>query len=57
MTKILVKIVNLQLGYMGLLDLASFGHVSKIFAMPVYKDDYFEYQYGTNENLITYQHK
>ena len=46
------KIVNLQLGYMGLLDLAHrSGMYQKIFAMPVYKDDYFEYQYGTNEKL------
>lgn len=46
------KIVNLQLGYMGLLDLAHrSGMYQKIFAMPVYKDDFFEYQYGTNEKL------
>lgn len=46
------KIVNLQLGYMGLLELAHrSGLYKKIFAMPVFKDDFFEYQYGTNEKL------
>mgnify|MGYP002655751831 CR=1 FL=1 len=46
------KICNLQLGYMGLLELAHrSGLYKKIFAMPVFKDDFFEYQYGTNEKL------
>ena len=45
-------IVNLQIGYMGLLELAHrSGMYQKIFAMPVYKDDFFEYQYGTSEKL------
>jgi len=45
-------IVNLQIGYMGLLELAHrSGMYQKIFAMSVYKDDFFEYQYGTSEKL------
>lgn len=44
--------VSLQLGYLGLLELAyRSGQYQKIMAMPVYKDDFFEYQYGTNEKL------
>lgn len=46
------KQVQLQLGYLGLLELAyRSGQYQKIMAMPVYKDDFFEYQYGTNEKL------
>lgn len=44
--------VQLQIGYHGLLELAyRSGQYQKIMAMPVYKDDFFEYQYGTNEKL------
>ncbi|MCI2770647.1 recombinase RecT [Staphylococcus warneri] len=46
------NIVQLQLGYLGLLELAyRSGKYQKIMAMPVYKDDFFEYQYGTDEKL------
>ncbi len=46
------NVVQIQIGYMGLLELAHrSGMYQKIFAMSVYKDDFFEYQYGTSEKL------
>ena len=47
-----VHYAQLQLGYHGILELAyRSGKYQKIMAMPVYKDDFFEYQYGTDEKL------
>lgn len=45
--------VQFQIGYQGLLTLAyRSGEYKSIYAMPVYKNDHFEYEYGLNERLV-----
>lgn len=45
--------VQFQLGYQGMLTLAyRTGEYRSIYAMPVYKNDKFEYEYGLNERLV-----
>ncbi|MFU0784277.1 recombinase RecT [Clostridium sp.] len=45
--------VQFQLGYQGMLTLAyRTGEYQSIYAMPVYANDEFEYEYGLNEKLI-----
>ncbi|EMT38144.1 recombinase, phage RecT family [Thermoanaerobacter thermohydrosulfuricus WC1] len=47
------KEVQFQLGYQGMLALAyRTGEYKSIYAMPVYKNDKFEYEYGLNERLV-----
>jgi len=47
------KEVQFQLGYQGMLTLAyRTGEYQSIYAMPVYANDEFEYEYGLNEKLV-----
>ncbi len=47
------KEVQFQIGYQGMLTLAyRTGEYQSIYAMPVYKNDKFEYEYGLNEKLV-----
>lgn len=47
-----VSYCSIQIGYKGLLELAyRSGQYQKIFSMPVYKEDQFSFEYGTDEHL------
>lgn len=47
-----VSYCSIQIGYKGLLELAyRSGQYQKIFSMPVYKEDKFNFEYGTDEYL------